>query len=75
MPRFVEKLNIFWKLLKMSHRNYLVQVVVTIVPETLRVWEICESCELLVAASCESLRVVASYCELPSSHFCYTVIC
>ena len=27
-----------------------------------RVWEICESCELLVVASCESLRVVASYC-------------
>ena len=30
-----------------------------------------ESCELLVVASYESLRVVASYCELPSPHFCY----
>ena len=41
----------------------------------LRVWEICESCEFLVTASCESLRVVARYCELPFSgrfsHFCY----
>ena len=24
-----------------------------------------------VAMSCESLRIVASYCDLPSPHFCY----
>ena len=30
----------------------------------IRVWEICESCELLVTVSCESLRVVTSYLSL-----------
>ena len=33
---------------------------------SLRVWEICESCELLVAASCESLRVTFPSLLLPS---------
>ena len=45
---------------------------------SLGVWEICESCELLVAASCKSLQVVVSYCKLPFSNFhyyCFIVTC